>query len=236
MFEICWFHRRYDVIVTTKYTLQSQPLPVLYHEGCIHGSVAPVCGTHAGPGICLYWIPWATCSRSFQLRAESLCHVICKQTNCRGQIIWQIINVEQEKTWAQNRPLKDTRLQLSNVWKLAFNDNLLRSVSLESLYPILCFVPYTVEVQLLYQALVAHLIKSFRKVNDQDIRLPLVSPYILHAGSWTNYNNCLSQDVFSPKPYWRWYRILLLFACFIILLTRICSMILQAIHVSGIGL
>ena len=34
-----------------------------------------------------------------------------------------------------------------------------------------CFVPYTVEVQLLYQAFVAHLVKSFRKVHDQDIRL-----------------------------------------------------------------
>ena len=43
------------------------------------------------------------------------------------------------------------------------------------------FVPYTLEVQLLYQALVAHLVKSFQKVHDQDIRLNLSLPLALHS-------------------------------------------------------
>ena len=43
-----------------------------------------------------------------------------------------------------------------------------------------CFVPYTVDVQLLYQAFVAHLVKSFRKVHDQDIRLSPGLPPALH--------------------------------------------------------
>ena len=33
-------------------------------------------------------------------------------------------------------------------------------------------------------------------------------PCILQARSWTNSNNCVSQDLFSLKPYCRWYRIL----------------------------
>ena len=44
-----------------------------------------------------------------------------------------------------------------------------------------CFVPYTVEVQLLYQAFVAHLVKSFRKIHDQDIRLNPGLPTALHS-------------------------------------------------------
>ena len=44
-----------------------------------------------------------------------------------------------------------------------------------------CFVPYTVDVQLLYQALVAHLVKSFRKIHDQDIRLNSSLPRALHS-------------------------------------------------------
>ena len=49
-----------------------------------------------------------------------------------------------------------------------------------------CFVPYTVEVQLLYQALVAHLVKSFRKVHDQDIRLNAGLPGALHSSTLTS--------------------------------------------------
>ena len=46
-----------------------------------------------------------------------------------------------------------------------------------------CFVPYTVEVQLLYQAFVAHLVKSFRKVHDQDIRLKPGLPGALQSST-----------------------------------------------------
>ena len=46
-----------------------------------------------------------------------------------------------------------------------------------------CFVPYTVDVQLLYQALVASLVKSFRKVHDKDICLNPGLPGALHSST-----------------------------------------------------